>query len=111
MTITTETVQSLPYVRLDSKTLAFALESPNPPTGTGLANAVRNNNPFSVRVYAGSNPMVPRRDSLATMGTHIVDPDGNDVALPADSHEVILGPGAKVYYAKSVPLSWRWYGT
>jgi hypothetical protein len=42
-------------------------------------------------------------------GTHVVDPNGVDVALPHDPSEVTLDPNAKIYFAATVPTSWQWY--
>jgi hypothetical protein len=105
------TARSLPYVRFSGSPKGFAITVPSRPAAIGPANAVMNSNPFPVRIYAMPNPSVPTRDATRTVGTHIVDPYGTDVALPADPLEVTLDPGASIYYTLSVPASWKWYGT
>ena len=80
-------------------TQGWGAATPARPAGTGAANAVQNTNPYPVRIYkAGAS------------GTHIIDPGGNTVALPADPTEFILDPGAEVWYQTTVATAWNWYG-
>lgn len=72
--------------------------APTLPSGTGSSNAVTNTQPMTVRVYL-----------TGQSGTHVVDPNGVDVALPHDPSEVTLDPNAKIYFAATVPTSWQWY--
>ena len=74
--------------------------APSLPAGTGSSNAVTNAQPMAVRVYLTGN-----------VGTHVIDPNGTDVALPSDPPEVTLSPGAKIYFATTIPSAWQWYRT
>lgn len=78
----------------------WSTTTPALPAGAGSADAVANATGYRVRVY-----------QVGASGTHIVDPDGTDTALPSDPTEVTLDPAAKLYYATTVPSSWKWYGT
>lgn len=90
-----------PYSPITSAGQARGWITPAPalPSGTGVSKAVNNANSYSVRIH-----------QVGSAGTHIVDANGRDVALPSEPTEFTLDPGCKVYYATTVPTSWSWYG-
>ena len=73
------------------------LTAPAVPAGTGSTYEVQNTFPYSVIVEAMSSPS----------GTHIVDANGTD-ELVADNLLQYLQPKEKIYYATTVPSSWKW---
>ncbi len=78
--------------------VGWNIATPAVPAGTGAGNAVTNNTGYVVMVYVLTGTSV---------GTHIVDPSGTD-KLVADDALQLLDPGAKIYYATTVPTTWLW---
>ncbi len=76
----------------------WQITTPALPAGIGLANAVQNNTGFTVMVNAAG-----------FAGCHIIDETGTDILLPSDTTTVILPPLCKVYYATTIPTSWKWF--
>ncbi|HZY93800.1 MAG TPA: hypothetical protein VFE98_02940 [Candidatus Bathyarchaeia archaeon] len=80
---------------------------PAVPVGTGVANARRCFYPRPVRIYAAGT----------ISGTHIIDsgPLGDganpvDTLVGIDPTVVQLDYGEQIWYATTVPSSWKWYG-
>jgi hypothetical protein len=65
----------------------------------GLANAVQNLTGVPVVIY-----------QTGMVGTHVIDENSTDTALGLDPATIRLSPLAKVYYATTVPSSWKWFG-
>jgi hypothetical protein len=79
--------------------------TPSVPAGTGSANAVRNRSNRPILIY-----------QPGAVGTHIIDSEGNnlgsaiDAALGVDPPVVQLNPFERIYYATTVPATWKFYG-
>lgn len=79
--------------------------TPAVPVGTGSANAVRNRSNRPILIC-----------QVGAVGTHIIDSEGNnlssaiDAALGVDPVVVQLNPFERIYYATTVPSSWKFYG-
>jgi hypothetical protein len=73
--------------------------------GTGIANAFRNRSNRPILIY-----------QVGASGTHIIDAENNlgssavDLALGVDPVVIQLNPFEQVYYATTVPSSWKFYG-
>ena len=83
----------------------FGVTTPALPAGTGSANFKQNLNATAVIVY------LPFSASGTAFGVTVVDFSGNVVALPSDPASVYLAPGDKIYFATTVPATWKWYET
>jgi hypothetical protein len=79
--------------------------TPAVPAGTGIANAFRNRANRPILIY-----------QVGASGTHIIDAENNlgssavDLALGVDPVVIQLNPFEQVYYATTVPSSWKFYG-
>jgi hypothetical protein len=79
--------------------------TPAVPAGTGSGNAVRNRSNRPILVY-----------QPGAVGTHIIDAEGNnlgsavDAVLGVDPPVVQLNPFERIYYATTVPATWKFYG-
>lgn len=76
----------------------FSTFTPGVPN-TGSGNAVGNGNAYPVTIYLAGQS-----------GTHIIDVNSTDQALPADPPLLTLQPNEKIYFATTKPSSWAWYG-
>ncbi len=79
--------------------------TPAVPVGTGIGNAFRNRSNRPIMIY-----------QVGAVGTHIIDAEGTvgssavDAALGVDPTAIQLNPFEQVYYATTVPSSWKFYG-
>ncbi len=89
---------SLRVGMMDRLSVGWATPTPSLPAAIGSANAVQNTNPYSVEIYQSGG-----------IGTHIVDMRTLDNGVP-DQPVIRLDPGDKVYFATTIPSSWRWKG-
>jgi hypothetical protein len=78
----------------------WQIAQPALPSGVGSTHANTNNRLTTVWIFQTGGSQ-----------THIIDPAGTDITLPADPTFFPLSPGAKVYWGIAVPTSWHWYST
>ena len=72
--------------------------TPSLPSGTGSGNAVTNQIGTPILIYQTGH-----------VGVHVIDCWAQDTAIPGDPGVIYLQPDDRIYYATTIPSSWKWY--